>query len=111
MRLQLRLATLALAALVIYLVVRGFTPYDWHGQLTTPPGVPGQSVVVTCAAFWGSSTKAVPVTQYPISGTPCGDRDQLRVTTGADVLLGVGGIAVVAAVGRRRAREDEASHA
>lgn len=96
-----RLVLLALVVFVGYTLYHAVTPWDWTGQLQTPP--PIQSVSYTCGPPWGSAYVHGPRrTAAPLTSTPCGPRTTYQVMTAVDVLCGVFGIALVA--GWRRVR-------
>lgn len=95
---------LAVVALVVGVGVwHSLVSYSWTGPLVTPTGAKAETVTVTCGPPWGSSYVHIPSIPHPISGTPCGQREQYRFMVAADVVIGAVVVAVL--VGRtRRAR-------
>jgi hypothetical protein len=96
---------LILAALLVFVVIVGVhavTPWKWSGQTAAP--VP-QSVYFRCGAPWGAAYVHGPTTTaYPLVATPCGQRSDLRVLSGVDLLLGALGLIAVATWGREWTR-------
>jgi hypothetical protein len=91
-----RLVAALFGAFTLAILLLSLLPHKWHGTLVTPPGVPAQNVVYTCGPAWGSDYVHGPTNlQYPVSGTPCGDREQLRFTGVLDVALGLSAVSIV----------------
>jgi hypothetical protein len=98
-----RIFLLGLLAFVAFNLVHAVMSYGWSGELQTPPGAAAVEVSYTCGPPFGSGYVHGPATTaYPLSGKPCGQRTQYQLLTVIDVLLGVGGIALV--LGWERAR-------
>lgn len=90
-----RIAIVAIAAFALLIVILSALPHTWHSQLTTAQGAT-ENVVYHCGATWGSGYVHGPAhLDGVVTGTPCGDRGDLRVAGVTDVAVALTAALVV----------------
>jgi hypothetical protein len=97
-----RVALVVIVAVVAFGVYHALISYEWSGPLDTPTGVAAKYVDFTCGPPWGTAYVHGPTsTPYRIEGTPCGQREEYRVMTVIDVVIGGIAFALIAGWSRR----------
>jgi hypothetical protein len=91
-----------------FIIVRSLMTWTWVGEYTAPSGQT-HSVTYHCSSIWRPGSVTGPTIPYPLTGTPCGNRRDMQVTSVIDVAVGLGGLAGVVWWRRRQAAEPDAA--